>query len=154
VQLCPPQIPHDETWDLTRAAAVGCRRLTAWARPTKQLSNHPDSSLAASFLGTRARLAAFFLSNTDLIQQDPLTQAVVMRPCRTTVWWDLWFHKPTHRNAQIHIFPERYSYQLSLFESVKRESGMLPQKPAWRPLSPRTLWFYSGTLVNAAIVYF
>jgi hypothetical protein len=27
VPLCPPQIPHD----LTRAAAVGSRRLTAWA---------------------------------------------------------------------------------------------------------------------------
>jgi hypothetical protein len=31
VPLCPPQIPHDLTWDWTRAAAVGNRRLTAWA---------------------------------------------------------------------------------------------------------------------------
>jgi hypothetical protein len=29
VPLCPPQIPHDPTWDRTRAAAVGSRRLTA-----------------------------------------------------------------------------------------------------------------------------
>jgi hypothetical protein len=29
VPLCPPQIPHDLTWDRTRAAAVGSRRLTA-----------------------------------------------------------------------------------------------------------------------------
>jgi hypothetical protein len=28
--LCPPQIPHDLTWDRKRAAAVGSRRLTAW----------------------------------------------------------------------------------------------------------------------------
>jgi hypothetical protein len=28
VSLCPPQIPHDLTWDRTRAAAVGSRRLT------------------------------------------------------------------------------------------------------------------------------
>jgi hypothetical protein len=27
----PPQIPHDLTWDQTRAAAVGSRRLTVWA---------------------------------------------------------------------------------------------------------------------------
>jgi hypothetical protein len=27
--LCPPQIPHDLTWDRTRAAAVGNLRLTA-----------------------------------------------------------------------------------------------------------------------------
>jgi hypothetical protein len=32
VPLCPPQIPHDLTWDRTRAAAVGSQRLTAWAR--------------------------------------------------------------------------------------------------------------------------
>jgi hypothetical protein len=31
VSLCPPQIPHDLTWDRTRAAAEGSRRLTAWA---------------------------------------------------------------------------------------------------------------------------
>jgi hypothetical protein len=29
--LCPPQIPHDQTRDRTRAAAVGSQRLTAWA---------------------------------------------------------------------------------------------------------------------------
>jgi hypothetical protein len=29
VPLCPPQIPHDLTWDRTRAAAVGNQRLTA-----------------------------------------------------------------------------------------------------------------------------
>jgi hypothetical protein len=31
VPLCPPQIPHDLTWDRTRAAAVGSQLLTAWA---------------------------------------------------------------------------------------------------------------------------
>jgi hypothetical protein len=31
VLLCPQQIPHDLTWDRTRAAAVGDRRLTTWA---------------------------------------------------------------------------------------------------------------------------
>jgi hypothetical protein len=31
VPLCPSQIPHDRTWDRTWAAAVGSRRLTAWA---------------------------------------------------------------------------------------------------------------------------
>jgi hypothetical protein len=27
--LCPPQIPLDQTWDRTQAAAMGSRRLTA-----------------------------------------------------------------------------------------------------------------------------
>jgi hypothetical protein len=31
VPFCPPQIPHDLTWDQTRAAAVGNLRLTSWA---------------------------------------------------------------------------------------------------------------------------
>jgi hypothetical protein len=31
VPLCPPQIPHDLTCDLTRDAAVRSQRLTAWA---------------------------------------------------------------------------------------------------------------------------
>jgi hypothetical protein len=31
VSLCPPQIPHNLTWDRTRSAAVGSQRLTAWA---------------------------------------------------------------------------------------------------------------------------
>jgi hypothetical protein len=37
VPLFPPQIPHDLTWDRIRAAAMGNRRLTAWAmaRPAK-----------------------------------------------------------------------------------------------------------------------
>jgi hypothetical protein len=49
VPLCPPQIPHDLTWDRTRAAEVESRRLIAWAmaRPGCQakvamhLSNTP-----------------------------------------------------------------------------------------------------------------
>jgi hypothetical protein len=36
VPLCPPQIPHDLTWDRTRAAAVGSQRLTAWAMARPQ----------------------------------------------------------------------------------------------------------------------
>jgi hypothetical protein len=31
VLLCPPQVPYNLTWARTRAAAVGNRRLTAWA---------------------------------------------------------------------------------------------------------------------------
>jgi hypothetical protein len=37
--LCPQQIPHDETRARTREAAVGSKRLTAWAmaRPTEKV---------------------------------------------------------------------------------------------------------------------
>jgi hypothetical protein len=37
VPLCPPQIPHDLTWDRTRAAAVGGQWLTAWAMARPEL---------------------------------------------------------------------------------------------------------------------
>jgi hypothetical protein len=38
VPPCPPQIPHDLTWDRTRAAAVGSQRLTAWAMARPSIS--------------------------------------------------------------------------------------------------------------------
>jgi hypothetical protein len=49
VPLCPPQIPHDLTWDRTRTAEVGSQRLTAWAmaRPTEQLEHSYILSLEA-----------------------------------------------------------------------------------------------------------
>jgi hypothetical protein len=39
VPFCPPQIPYDLTCNLTRAAAVGSRRLTAWAMAQPYLSD-------------------------------------------------------------------------------------------------------------------
>jgi hypothetical protein len=47
VPLCPPQIPHDLTWPRTRAAAVGSRRLTAWAmaRPASKRNARNDYRL-------------------------------------------------------------------------------------------------------------
>jgi hypothetical protein len=39
VPLCLPQIPHDLTWDRTRAAAVGNRRLTVWAMARPDLNS-------------------------------------------------------------------------------------------------------------------
>jgi hypothetical protein len=42
--LCPPQIPLDQTWAQTRAAAVGSQRLTAsaMARPIEVLTTDSD----------------------------------------------------------------------------------------------------------------
>jgi hypothetical protein len=36
VSLCPPQTPQELTWSQTRAAALGSRRLTAWAMARPQ----------------------------------------------------------------------------------------------------------------------
>jgi hypothetical protein len=45
-----PQIPHDLTWDRTRAAAVGSQRLTAWAvaRPEDQVTHNNSVCLAVA----------------------------------------------------------------------------------------------------------
>jgi hypothetical protein len=53
VPLCSPQIPHDLTWDRTRAATVGSLRLTAWAmaRP----SSSPKMNLLV-ILGTNTQV--------------------------------------------------------------------------------------------------
>jgi hypothetical protein len=42
VSLCPPQIPHELTWDQTRAAAMGNQWLTAWAvvRLARTIKSH------------------------------------------------------------------------------------------------------------------
>jgi hypothetical protein len=51
--LWPPQITHDLTWDRTRAATVGSRRLTAWAMarplcsPTFPLAVWPRRTLTS-----------------------------------------------------------------------------------------------------------
>jgi hypothetical protein len=49
VPLCPPQIPHELTWDRTRASAVRGRRLTAWAmaRPTLTLLHSATEVLSS-----------------------------------------------------------------------------------------------------------
>jgi hypothetical protein len=45
VPLCPPQTPYDLTWDRTRAAAVGSRRLIAWGMARPQLSFYVSTAL-------------------------------------------------------------------------------------------------------------
>jgi hypothetical protein len=60
--VCPPQIPHGLTWDRTRAAAMGSRRLTASAvaRP-KQSCNISSKTVQTgslhkcSYRGARSR---------------------------------------------------------------------------------------------------
>jgi hypothetical protein len=57
VPLCPPQIPHDLTWARTRAAAVGSRRLTAWAmvRPPPLISEIKSSTFIGELMWTNSR---------------------------------------------------------------------------------------------------
>jgi hypothetical protein len=55
VPLCPPQIPHYLTVARTRAAAVGSRRLTAWARPFVWLKDNTNAGILHLFLSSSYR---------------------------------------------------------------------------------------------------
>jgi hypothetical protein len=57
VPLCPPQIPHDLTWDRTRAVAVGSQRLTAWAmaRPSSYLKAHSCRIIPPTLSGMESK---------------------------------------------------------------------------------------------------
>jgi hypothetical protein len=59
VPLCPQQIPHDLTWDRTRAAAVGSQRLTA-------------SAMARPFLDSK-RMLEEFLEMVTVLSESPFT---------------------------------------------------------------------------------
>jgi hypothetical protein len=73
VPLCPPQIPHDLTWDRTRAAAVGSQRLTvrAMARPRPRVTS--------SILGPNILLGTLFSDTFSLLF--PLRD----KPCFTPI---------------------------------------------------------------------
>jgi hypothetical protein len=64
VPLCPPQIPHDLTWDRTLAAAVGSRR--AMSRPEK-LGNFSQRRNLQALLGETSKNSPNnFLVSADL----------------------------------------------------------------------------------------
>jgi hypothetical protein len=69
--LCSPQIPIDQTRARTRAAAVGSRRLTAWAmaRPEMDACRVSESSkITCIYMWTvRLRQTFIFSSKSQLI---------------------------------------------------------------------------------------
>jgi hypothetical protein len=86
VSLCPPQIPHDLTWDRTRAAAVGSRRLTAWAMARPAMQSKTEIKLRERH--TRSNLLDDLLVHawknqalTDLLHAMPKTV-----PARQVFW--------------------------------------------------------------------
>jgi hypothetical protein len=49
--LCPPQIPHDLSWDRTRPAAEGSQRLTAWALARPGTGSNTSPIVTVIFVG-------------------------------------------------------------------------------------------------------
>jgi hypothetical protein len=69
VPLCPQQIPHELTRARTRAAAMGSRRLTAWAiaRPLCHLSNAAAKEICKESRKFTKFLYTFFLFRNPLL---------------------------------------------------------------------------------------
>jgi hypothetical protein len=67
VPLCSPQIPHDQAWARTRAAAVGNRRLTAlsydtaYMQTSKLIISIPSHVITGEELVEHWRVFSFFL---------------------------------------------------------------------------------------------
>jgi hypothetical protein len=66
--LCAPQIPHYLTWDRTPAAAVGIRRLAAWAmmRPHTPLSQQKIKWPTFTYFGSDTITIAKLFRNTNV----------------------------------------------------------------------------------------
>jgi hypothetical protein len=73
VSLCPPQIPHDLTWDRTRGAAVASQQLTAWAmaRPLSTCYTHVQKPLFCSLANPKGEGRS---SEMEVIFQNQLTR--------------------------------------------------------------------------------
>jgi hypothetical protein len=93
VPLCPPQIPHDVTWDRTRAAAVGSQRLTAWAMA------RPQWTLLVSFviwqilikLGSTVYCTQLVHSFCKLCLKIPCYFICVPLIISNRLWWNLMY---------------------------------------------------------------
>jgi hypothetical protein len=74
--LCPTQIPHDLTWDRTRAAVLGSRQLTTWAMAQSCYLLNFDSdrreqeswSSGAMFIRKRNEVAEFKILATEFLE--------------------------------------------------------------------------------------
>jgi hypothetical protein len=84
VPRCPPQIQHDLAWARTRAAAVGSRRLTAWAmaRPLVtglkiEQPNHEQNFVSNEF-DLNSICLRKFISRVSSFHQ---------RQCNCKLWW-------------------------------------------------------------------
>jgi hypothetical protein len=95
IPLCPPQIPNNLTWDRTRAAAVGSRRLTAWAmaRPTglSKCTEIPHTVIMAKDIFLRRyksylslAYSCLFPSTTNLCQSR-ISNCIQF--CETRIWF-------------------------------------------------------------------
>jgi hypothetical protein len=106
VPFCPPQIPHDLTWDRALAAVVENRRLTAWAvaRPISQKTVLCSPDSYQSML-CRGRLQNPFIPSVSCNAALRIYSTIasyfyaLLLFVTTTTVWNLFAEEPTLRSA-------------------------------------------------------
>jgi hypothetical protein len=83
--LCPPQNPHDLTWDQTRAAAVGSRRLTTWAM-ARPYSLHYTNNIQTILITCDKHLSLYIYKSNRTTSPRRL-QWLCKNINRGTNWW-------------------------------------------------------------------
>jgi hypothetical protein len=95
--LCPTQIPHDQTRDRTRAAAVGNQRLTAWAMARPLLT-----VLTISNKEKRDSYEVFLQSSSTIKDKKPVW-------FQRRLNWVFFLNWDFYRKQLKHLFPCKYS---------------------------------------------
>jgi uncharacterized membrane protein YwzB len=114
VPLFPPQITHDLTWARTRAAAVGSRRLTAWAlaRPLYEYIQYLTMSVNYSplFSSPLNWVSSFYYIDNS-VKRTYLFQCLLCLISRSGIWMCAW-HGTVLKSIWfahiINIIPNRY----------------------------------------------
>jgi hypothetical protein len=79
VPFCAPQIPHDLTWLRIQTAAVGSRRLTAWAAArsvTKILESDNCPTYTRLVKGLWAETSIYWKINRDVVNRVTCSEVV------------------------------------------------------------------------------
>jgi hypothetical protein len=145
VPLCSPQIPHDLTWARTRAAAVGSRRLTAWAMAlpylkhnyfTGKISHRVRCTAQNWFTSSRHAMTQRprhqKLSDTLVAQsvhsQQSVRTSLRMSGMQMLLSWNpsyrnqipvRWFSHPTHGFQNKHMAARRLTLEITSFRKVR-----------------------------------
>jgi hypothetical protein len=121
VRICPPQIPHDLTWDRTRAASVVSQRLTAWAmaRPLLPVNDHDMTNRSAEtdFLKKKESLGEARIKWIHIarMESDRMRKAIV----------SYWSRVEDYSKTSYKMFPLEVGAACGLIRILKRKQEVL-----------------------------
>jgi hypothetical protein len=124
--LFPPQIPHELTWDGTRAAAVGSQRVTAsaMARPSFQFLSVSCMGQIVALLKTRVDPSRTFLRRVTVWLNRP------------TSYLKIPYHLETVAvAATIHVRAEDYLTTLFLMQTIWADDHVRWNERDWGAIS-------------------